>query len=50
MILVRILEQMKFYRALPMKEQEEINSVFTQEGVDRLKVIDPVTGCDTTDT
>ena len=50
MILVRILEQMKFYRALSMKEQEEINSVFTQEGVGRLKVIDPVTGYDTTDT
>ena len=50
MILVRILEQMEFYRALPAKEKEKINSIFTQEGVDRLKVIDPVTGFDTTDT
>ena len=50
MTLVRILERMELYRALSRKDQEKINSLFTQEGVDRLKVIDPVTGYDTTDT
>ena len=50
MTLVRILERMELYRALSRKDQEKINSLLTQEGVDRLKVIDPVTGYDTTDT